>query len=176
MVARTGLRRARHDHPYQETTTPRSPRLGERVQHRRQSHTMENRTNHREPENLENPPHRLPPTTGHLPRDDQRGRRTTILPTLVNKPLGIPVALQRRYCLDNTTTHMRHTYWGIPRHGAEPAVRSLVGSVRKWSRMCSRWPPASGPNRVWVSDARDHRKTSSSADDRMHRSPFRPLR
>ncbi|MCA1695340.1 MAG: hypothetical protein LC749_11740, partial [Actinobacteria bacterium] len=40
--------------PYQETTPPRSFRLGERVQHRRQSHTMENRTNHREPENLEN--------------------------------------------------------------------------------------------------------------------------
>src|SRR5207248_3321675 len=76
----------RHDHSYQKTTAPRTPRLGKRVQRRPQQNPLENRTNDREPEDLENPPYRLPPTTRNLYRHHQRRHRTTVLPDRLNKP------------------------------------------------------------------------------------------
>ena len=72
--------------PIKKTTTPRTSRLGEGAQHRHQQNPLENRTNNREPEDLENPPHRLPPTTRNLRGHHQRRHRTTILPDRVNKP------------------------------------------------------------------------------------------
>src|ERR1700733_9320312 len=83
---RLRLPRPRHDHTHQKTTIPRTSRLGEKVQPRHQQNPLENRTNDREPEDLENPPHRLPPTTRNLHRHHQRRHRTTILSDRVNKP------------------------------------------------------------------------------------------
>src|SRR5947209_10731272 len=79
----------RHDHSHQKTTAPRTSRLGEGVQHRHQQNPLENRTNDREPEDLENPPHRLPPTTRNLRGHHQRRHRATVLPGRVNKPQGL---------------------------------------------------------------------------------------
>jgi hypothetical protein len=84
---RQRLPRPRHDHSHQKTTPPRTSGLGEGVQHRHQQNPLENRTNNREPEDLENPPHRLPPTTRNLHGHHQRRHRATILPGRLNKPL-----------------------------------------------------------------------------------------
>jgi hypothetical protein len=61
--------------PIKKTTTPRTPRLGEGVQHRHQQNPLENRTNDREPEDLENPPqttadHSQPSPTPSAPSSD----------------------------------------------------------------------------------------------------------
>jgi hypothetical protein len=85
-IARHRLHRPRHDHTHQKTTTPRTPRLGEKVQHCHQQNPLENRTGDRQPEDLENPPHRLPPTTRNPRGHHQCRHRTTILPDRVNKP------------------------------------------------------------------------------------------
>lgn len=80
------LPRPRHDHSHQKTIAPRPSRLGKGVQHRHQQNPLENRTNDREPEDLENPPRRLPPTTRNLHGNHQRRRRATVLSDRLNKP------------------------------------------------------------------------------------------
>jgi len=50
------------------------------------THPLENRTNHRPPQNVADTPHRLPQTPQNLPRHHRRRHRPTILPSQLNKP------------------------------------------------------------------------------------------
>ena len=82
--------------PIRKPFAPRPSRLGKRIQHRPQQNPLENRTNDREPENLENPPHRLPPTTRNLHGHHQRRHRATVLPDRLNWPLCFESTMRTR--------------------------------------------------------------------------------
>jgi hypothetical protein len=66
LIGDKGVRRPRHAHTDQETAAPGAVGLGEGIQHPDQQGSLCHRADHRELQDVESPPHRLPPATEEL--------------------------------------------------------------------------------------------------------------
>ena len=75
---RQRLHRSRHDHTNKEATRTTIARRGQTIQQTSQPDPILDRADHRELQDLANPPHRLPTPIQHVRRNNQRHHRTRV--------------------------------------------------------------------------------------------------